>query len=84
MAGESGVVVSRRSRAEIARVDGLYLTSGMGRREFCRIHGYALSMLRRHVKKQSSEQRQSGVERDRASRLVAVELASTLAPDRAA
>ena len=50
MAEESGVVVRRRSRAEIARLVGLYGTSGMGRSEFCRAHGISLSTLSRHLK----------------------------------
>ncbi len=51
MAEESGAVVRRRSHAEVARVAGLYRTSGMGRSEFCRKHGISLSTLSRHLKK---------------------------------
>lgn len=70
MAEESGVVVRRRSRAEIARLAGLYGTSGMGRSEFCRSHGISLSTLNRHLKKPSGERKQ-----DRPSRFLAVEVA---------
>jgi hypothetical protein len=47
MSGESGAVVGR-GRAEIERLAGLYQTSGMGRSEFCRSHGMALSTLNRY------------------------------------
>jgi hypothetical protein len=50
MSGESGAVVGRRGRAEIERLAGLYQTSGMGRKEFCRSHGMALSTLNRYLK----------------------------------
>ena len=45
MSGEFGAVVGRRGRAEIERLASLYGTSGMGRSEFCRSHGMALSTL---------------------------------------
>src|ERR1039457_6564153 len=77
MSGEFGAVVGRRGRAEIARLAGLYRASGMGRSEFCRVHGLALSTLGRHLKKQSRAQ--SGSNGVVASRLVAVEVAATLA-----
>src|SRR5277367_447801 len=77
MSGES-VVVRRRGRAEVARLAGLYRTSGMGRSEFCRSHGIALSTLNRHLKKQ--QKNPIGDEDVSRSRLVAVELASVLAP----
>ncbi len=77
MAEESGVVVRRRSRAEIARVAGLYGTSGMGRGEFCRSHGISLNALSRHLKKASGDlsQKEPG-------RLVPVELAVPSSSDR--
>ena len=78
---ESGVVVRRRGRAEIARLAGLYRTSGMGRSEFCRSHGLSLSTLSRHLKKQPKEPRQANRSEIGPSRLVSVELAATLAPD---
>ena len=78
MSGES-VVVRRRGRAEVARLAGLYRTSGMGRSEFCRSHGIALSTLNRHLKKQQKKN-PIGDEDVSRSRLVAVELASVLAP----
>jgi hypothetical protein len=60
MSGESGAVVGRRGRAEIERLAGLYQTSGMGRSEFCRSHGMALSTLNRYLKKQQNRQRPAG------------------------
>src|SRR5450759_706049 len=71
---DAGVLVGCRSRAEIERLVALYGTSGMGRSEFCRSHGMALSTLNRHLKKQQKRQIPAegrGVEQ---SRLVAVEL----------
>src|ERR1035437_427131 len=59
MAEESGVGVRRRGGQEIARLAALYRKSGIGRSEFCRSHGMALSTLARHLKKQSGEQRLS-------------------------
>ena len=76
MAEEYGVVVCRRSRQEIARLAALYLKSGMGRSEFCRSHGLALSTLARHLKKQSGEQQWSGSSMAGERRLIAVELAA--------
>ena len=80
MAEESGVMVRRRGRQEIARLAALYRKSGMGRSEFCRSHGMALSTLARHLKKQSGEQRLSGNSMAGESRLIAVELAAMPAP----
>jgi hypothetical protein len=48
----------------------------MGRSEFCRSHGMALSTLNRHLKKQQNWQSQAGSNGVEQSRLVAVELAS--------
>jgi hypothetical protein len=79
MSGESGAVVGRRGRAEIERLAGLYGTIGMRRSEFCRSHGMALSTLNLHLKKQQDRQNQAGNSSDGQSRLVAVELASTVA-----
>jgi len=79
MSVDSGVLAVRRSRAEIERLVALFGSSGMGRVEFCRIHGVAVSTLARQLKKQRSKQLQTdgnGIER---SRLMAVEL-STSAP----
>ncbi len=76
MAEESGAVVRRRSRAEVARVVGLYGTSGMGRSEFCRTHGISFSTLDRHLKKLSGE-----LGRKQPSRLVPVELAVASSSD---
>src|SRR5712671_5130450 len=78
MSGESGAVVDRRGRAEIERMAGLYQTSGMGRSEFCRSHGMALSTLNRHLKKQQNRQSPTGSNGVEQSRLVAVELAAAV------
>ena len=72
---DAGVLVGRRSRAEIERLVALYGTSGMGRSEFCRSHGMALSTLNRHLKKQQNRRSQVGSNGVEQSRLVAVELA---------
>src|ERR1017187_7095506 len=79
MSGEFGAVVGRRGRAEIERLAGLYRTSGMGRSEFCRSHGMALSTLNRHLKKQQERQVPAGSKCVEQSRLVAVELAAGVA-----
>ena len=78
MSGEFGAVVGRRGRAEIERLASLYGTSGMGRSEFCRSHGMALSTLNRHLKKQQNRQNQAGSDGVEQRRLVAVELASAV------
>ena len=72
------MVDGRRSRAEIARLAGLYRASGMGRREFCSRHGIALSTLNRHLKKQQKPQDHADGEGAGRSRLVAVELAASV------
>jgi len=56
MSGEAVSVVHRRGHAEIARLAGLYRASGLGRSEFCRLHGLALSTLNRHLKKQQQQE----------------------------
>ena len=76
MAEESGVGVRRRGREEIARLAALYRKSGMGRSEFCRSHGMALSTLARHLNKQSGDKRESGSSMAGDSRLITVELAT--------
>lgn len=76
MAEESGVVVRRRGRQEIAQLAALYRKSGMGQSEFCRSHGMALGTLARHLKRQSGEQRLSANTKSVESRLIAVELAA--------
>lgn len=76
MSVDAGVLVGRRSRAEIKRLVALYGSSGMGRIDFCRSQGLALSTLGRHLRKQRierSEARSKGVER---RGLVAVEVAA--------
>src|ERR1039458_4741782 len=80
MAEESGLVVGRRGRAEIARLAGLYRASGMGRSEFCRRHGLALGTLSRYLKRQPQPQQVRS--EDPASRvpLVEPELATAVVP----
>lgn len=78
MSGEAGVVVGRRSRAEIARLAGLYATSGMGRSEFCSRHGMALSTLNRHLKKQ--RQRNHAGNEGGGCPLVEVEMRASVVP----
>ena len=79
MSVEAGVLVGRRSRGEIERLVAEYGASGMGRAEFCRSQGLALSTLGRHLRKQRSKPsdvRSKGVERSKSeerSRLMAVE-----------
>src|ERR1019366_1718689 len=79
MSGEPGAVVGRRGRAEIERLAGLYRTSGMGRREVCRSPGMGLSTLTRYLKKQQNRQTQAGSNGVEQGRLVAVELAGSVA-----
>ncbi len=79
MSVDAGVLVGRRSRAEIGRLVALYGSSGMGRIEFCRSQGLALSTLGRHLRKQRgkhSESKIKGVER---VRLMRVEVAAPVA-----
>ena len=80
MSGESGVVVGRRSRAEIGRLAGLYGSSGMGRGEFCRSHGLSLSTLARHLNKQEHQPQRTGDEGGKLGRLVEVQLFSGATP----
>jgi hypothetical protein len=81
MSGESGVVVGRRSRAETARLAGLYGSSGMGRGEFCRSHGLSLGTLARHLKKrQDRPPQRTGDEGGKPGRLVEVQLSSGATP----
>ena len=77
MSGEAVSVVHRRGHAEIARLASLYRASGLGRGEFCRRHGLALSTLNRHLKKQQQQEHRGdgGVGR---GPLVEVELAAAV------
>jgi hypothetical protein len=79
MSGESVVVVRRRGRAEIARLASLYRASGLGRSEFCRIHGMALSTLNRHLKKHAKPQGHTDSEGVGRNCLVEVELPAAVA-----
>lgn len=80
MSGETGVVVHRRDRAEIARVASTYRASGLGRSEFCRRHGMALSTLNRHLQKQFQEEASLGNDDDVRSPLVEVKVAAAVSP----
>src|SRR5674476_1020946 len=70
MSGETGVVVHRRDRAEIARVASSYRASGLGRSEFCR----------RHLQKQFQEEVRLGNDGVVRSPLVEVKVASAVSP----
>lgn len=88
MSGETGVVVRRRGRAEIARVASSYRSSGLGRSEFCRRHGLALSTLNRHLQRQFEEDARRDNDVVGRGALVEVKLADVVSPasslDRAA
>ena len=80
MSGEAVLVVHRRGHAEIARLASLYRASGLGRSEFCRRHGMALSTLNRHLQKQfEAVERQDNDSAGR-SPLVEVKLAAGVNP----
>ena len=79
MSVDAGVLVGRRSRGEIARLVALYGSSGMGRTEFCRSHGLALSTLGRHLRKQRSRQTESRSKGVEQGRLMPVEVAPAVA-----
>ena len=78
MSGETGVVVHRRDRAEIARLVSSYRASGFGRSEFCRRHGMALSTLNRHLQKQFQEDVRPGNDGVGRSSLVEVKVAGAM------
>lgn len=80
MGGETGVVVRRRGRAEIARIASSYRASGLGRSEFCRRHGLALSTLSRHLQKQFEAEARGDSEVVGRGPLVEVKLAEVVNP----
>ena len=80
MSGETGVVVHRRGRAEIARLARSYRASGLGRSEFCRHHGLALSTLSRHLQKQLEKEARQDGDVVRRSPLVEVKVAAAVSP----
>jgi DNA-binding transcriptional ArsR family regulator len=80
MSGETGVVVHRRGRAEIARLARSYRASGLGRSEFCRHHGLALSTLSRHLRKQFEEEARRDSDVVGRSPLVEVKVAEVVNP----
>ncbi len=59
----------RRNRAEVEQLVTRYEASGMGRAEFCRTHGLALSTLNRYCKRRQAQREALGM-----GRWVAVEL----------
>ena len=59
----------RRSAAEVEKLVAEYEASGLGRTEFCRTHGLALSTLNRYCKRRQAHGEAGGV-----GRWVAVEL----------
>src|ERR1035437_8724165 len=79
MSVDAGVLVGRRSRAEIERLVALYGSSGMGRIEFCRAQGLALSTLGRHLRKQRSKPSESPSKGVARGRLMPVERAAPVA-----
>ena len=80
MAGETGVMVRRRGRAEIARMASSYRASGLGRSEFCRRHGLALSTLNRYLQKQFEEEARRDSDVVGRGPLVEVKLAEVESP----
>jgi len=80
MSGETGVVVHRRDRAEIARLASSYRGSGLGRSEFCRRHGMALSTLNRHLQKQFQEEVRLDNDGVGRNPLVEVKVAAAVSP----
>jgi hypothetical protein len=80
MSGETGVAVHRRGRAEIAGLARSYRASGLGRSEFCRQHGLALSTLSRHLRKQFEEAARRDSDVIGRSPLVEVKLAEVVNP----
>lgn len=80
MSGETGVVVRRRSRAEIARVASSYRASGLDRSEFCRRHGLALSTLNRHLQREFEEDASRDSDVVGRGALVEVKLAEVVSP----
>ncbi|MGC9199800.1 MAG: hypothetical protein ACP5E5_12830 [Acidobacteriaceae bacterium] len=72
------VVVGRRSRAEIARLAGMYATSGMGQGEFRFRRGTPLSALNRHLNKQR-QRNHAGNEGGNCA-LVEVEMSTSVVP----
>ena len=73
------MAIGRRGRAEVARLAGLYRSSGMERGEFCRTHGLSLSTLHRHLKKQQHQPHRTSEEAGKLGRLVEVEVSSAAA-----
>ena len=80
MAGETGLQVRRRGRAEIARIASSYRASGLRRSEFCRRHGLALSTLNRYLQKQFEEEARRDSDVVERGPLVEVKLAEVVNP----
>jgi len=80
MSGAIGVVVHRRDRAEIARLASSYRASGLGRSEYCRRHGMALSTLNRHLQKQFQDEVRFDNDGVGRNPLVEVKVAAAVSP----
>jgi hypothetical protein len=68
----------RRTRAEVQKLVGEFVSSGMRRSEFCRTRGLSFGTLNRHLKKRRWNRKSRAA--SAASRLVPVELAARKSP----
>jgi hypothetical protein len=79
MIGEQKVSAhKRRTRAEVQELVAEFMSSGMGRSEFCRSRRLSFGTLNRHLKEQRWKRKSRLV--SSASRLVPVELAARKSP----
>src|SRR5205814_8964800 len=69
----------RRTRAEVQQLVTEFVSSGMGRSEFCRSRGLSFGTLDRHLKKRHWKRRRRAVS-SAGGRLVKVELAARKSP----
>jgi hypothetical protein len=78
MQGEERITLRRRRRgAEVRELVAEFVSSGMGRSEFCRSRGLSLSTLDRHLRKRRWKRKKKSSPTDG---LVAVELAIGKSP----
>jgi hypothetical protein len=70
----------RRTRAEVQELVAEFMSSGMGRSEFCQSRGLSFTTLDRHLKNRRWKRRRTPV--SSAGRLVKVELAARKSPRR--
>ena len=68
----------RRTRAEVQELVAAFISSGMGRSEFCRSRRLSFGTLNRHLKEQRWQRRSPAA--SSAGRLVPVELAARKLP----